>query len=493
MPQLRSSKPWEGRQRKMAQANVDLGLNTAAFTAGLNEAERRSQSFEGRIAGLFRRSPLQRAERAFGELGANLASGNVAQGLASFVGRITGFGLVTGAVVGAAIGVFQKFRGEITETTKAATELDKALAISGYASSAAQVEKSIEAISASIDAVSKKSGGIGATLFGKIAPRFKQGLKDELDAALAQFAELEAKRPRLEARRIGVKAEALMGSEREAELAATRLDTEEQIASIRARQTQESEKAMESLGKADPAKRQAAMDAIRKSAEASILNTQAAEALEIQKIGQKYDLKMRELEIDKSIEAQGLLGISADDQKISKLQQELALIQSQLGPNSAITLEKRKQLELAQVKAKAELQAALNARGPQNNPPIGIAGGTPQGFYDPNTGEFRNDLRPQETANLRAGQAAAAAALRGDQAQYSSDMREWQARYADYMRGADYYEPAQLKKPQPPAGYDVNPVTGEVIKRAQMGDKTQLTKEEFQSAMDAVMQKYWGN
>lgn len=346
----------------MAQATVDLGLNTAAFTAGLNEAGQKAQTFEGRIAGLFRRSPLQRAERAFGELGANLATGNVAQGLASFIGRFTGFGLVAGAVVGAAIGVFQKFRGQITETTKAANELDKALAISGYATSAPQVEKSIEAISTAVDTLSQKSKGIGAKAFGIISPGFKKGLEEELNAALAQFAELEAKRPRAEAARTGIQAEALMGSEREAEKAAVRLDLEEKIAAIRARQTQESDKALESLGKASPEQRMKALTAIQKSAEASILNEQAAAALVNQKIDDKYNLKEKELGIDKDIAEQALRGASTEDQKISKLQQELSLIQEQLSGAEKLTDENRKQLETSELKTRAELAATLRSK-----------------------------------------------------------------------------------------------------------------------------------
>lgn len=345
----------------MAQATIDLGLNTASFTAGLNEAERKSQSFEGRIAGLFRRSPLQRAERAFGELGANLATGNVAQGLASFVSRITGLGLITGAAVGAAIGVFQKFRGEITETTKAANELDKALAISGYATSAAQVGKSIDAISSSVDTLSKKSKGIGATAFGIISPGFKKGLKDEIDAALAQFSRLEAERPKAEGRQTAIQAEALMGSQREADLAAIRLDKEEKISDIRARQTIEADKALESLGKADPETRMKALTAIQKSAEASIFNVEAAAALQEQKAKDIYDLKEKELGIDKDIAEQALRGVDSEDQKISKLEQELALIQEQLSGSRALTTENRKQLETSEAKTQAELAAARAA------------------------------------------------------------------------------------------------------------------------------------
>lgn len=490
----------------MAQATIDLGLNTASFTAGLNEAERKSQSFEGRIAGLFRRSPLQRAERAFGELGANLATGNVAQGLASFVGRITGLGLITGAAVGAAIGVFQKFRGEITETTKAANELDKALAISGYATSAAQAGKSIDAISSSIDALSKKSKGIGATAFGIISPGFKKGLKDEIDAALAEFSRLEAQRPKAEARQTGIQAESLMGSQREADLAAIRLDKEEKIADIRARQTIEADKALESLGKADPETRMKALTAIQKSAEASIFNVEAAAALQEKKANDIYDLKSKELDIEKNIAAQALLEVSAEDQKISRLKQQLALIQEQLKA-AADRPERRKELETAQTKTKAQLDEALKARGVVVPP--SIEGSTPAGIYDPNLGGYRTAVRPQEQANLRNYQAEAADRLRSDYADYNAKMREYQANVADYLRGADYYSPEQLKHPNQPGGYSVDPLsgqlhgydidwkTGQYMPRSPGGGKaegeTTLTKEEFQAAMDAVMGKYWGN
>ena len=483
----------------MAQATVDLGLNTAAFTAGLNEAERRSQSFEGRIAGLFKRSPTQRAERAFTELATQLTSGNVAQAVAGFAARLTGIGgLFAGVAIGAAVGLFQKFRGEIEATDKAAKALGVELATLGGTRGPEEVAAKFKAISGSLDALTEKAkstGNVLANFLDKyVNPVLGTGSRgrgaaqaSEIEAGAKAMGKLLTDQARAEEAIAKSKVTALTVSQRDAQI-------EEVLASAAQKRSQIEEEATKFkldlfTRKVAPKVRdpliQASEEAAKKRKAAVITEAEA----EIDAINETARIKEKQLQIDQNIAAQALLGISTEDQKISKLKQQLALLESQLQITTAI--DKRQQIETSITQLKQQLSETQKARGPVTRAPIGIAA-APQGIYDPNTGEFRQILRPQEQANIRAGQAAAMASLRADQMQYQSDLRGWQARYEDYLRGADYYTPAQLKKPLPPPGYDVDPTTGQVVPRPQEGDITRMTKEELQSAMDAVLGKYLG-
>src|SRR4030095_10571899 len=103
----------------MAQATVNLNLNAASFEAGLNQAQRRAQSFESQVAGFFKRDPTQRAQRAFTALATGLSTGSVAAGVQTFAASLSGLSLVAGVAIGTAIGVFEKFRDEIAATDQA--------------------------------------------------------------------------------------------------------------------------------------------------------------------------------------------------------------------------------------------------------------------------------------------------------------------------------------------------------------------------------------
>lgn len=501
---------------------VELDLGNEGFVRGLNEAERRSRGFEQQLSSLFRRSPLARAERAFSELATDLSTGNVAQAVGNFATRITGLGLGVGIAVGAAIGIFQRFAATVKESDLAVAalnaQIDKPHDVTsglGVAGIAAELQKTVQltdqliakstTFGARLKAAFSQSGivgGLGAFITGG---RLDFGTGDVGAAGSAQL-KTRQDLANTESDIADIREKALIGSEKEATVA----DISEKAAEKKAavlNETLDLQNAISLKLKEDAENRAFGKAGLSPSEIKRLEDTRAhlgdadaqrlanidkIAALEKISAANRIDDKQRQLEIERSISAQALLGISDEDQKISRLKQELALLERQLGPARMMSDTLRQQLQFSLAKTKAELDAALKARGPVTRPPIGIAGETPQGIYDPNTGEFRNILRPQEMANLRGGQTAAEAALRGDQSQYESDLREWQSRYADYLRGADYYKPAQLKRPEPPAGYDIDPATGQIRKRAQEGDKTKMTKEEFQSALDAVMGKYWG-
>src|SRR4030095_12467506 len=100
----------------MATAKVNLGLSNQDFVNGLNEATNKARGFESTIQGLFRRSPTQRAERAFAELASNLSTGNVAQGIGEFATRLTGIGgLFAGAAIADGVAIFARLASSIKD------------------------------------------------------------------------------------------------------------------------------------------------------------------------------------------------------------------------------------------------------------------------------------------------------------------------------------------------------------------------------------------
>lgn len=349
----------------MAQATVDLGLNTAAFTAGLGEAERKAQSFEGRIAGFFKRDPTQRAERAFSDLAVNLSTGNVAQGIAGFAAKLTGLGLAAGIGVGAAVALFQRFKGQIDETSKSTEALfgqlsrplatQAALGIEGIQAQIGILDKSITDISEKRRTLGSRIGEAFERLRIKPVPADIRGAPETFEIETVRQTRsqeaIESGLKRIHALRladveaakalVNVHALAVQFSEKEAALEKNRIDAEQKRAALRLK-----------FG-GDP--REAA------NLHAELVNISRDEKLSADEIERKAALKDRELEIDKDIAAQALRGVSTEEQKISRLQQELALIQDQLKGAESLTAENRKQLETSQAKTLAELAAARAA------------------------------------------------------------------------------------------------------------------------------------
>src|SRR4051794_24376647 len=96
----------------VARLESTLAFNDIAFTQGIERAEKRAQTFSGRVEGtfqnLFKRTPGRRAERAIGNLLGDISTGNAAQGIAQFAGRLTGLGLAAGVGIGVAVELFSK-------------------------------------------------------------------------------------------------------------------------------------------------------------------------------------------------------------------------------------------------------------------------------------------------------------------------------------------------------------------------------------------------
>lgn len=348
----------------MASASFDLGLNTSGFDAGLQGARRKAEGFEAQISGLFKRSPLHRAEQAFGDFAANLATGNVAQAVAGLVRRFSGLGLVIGTTIGAGALIWQKFKGQLDATAKAAaavnTELAKPLAF--------QSNLGVEGITAQIATLDKALTDL-AEKRRSLASRIQEaGVK----GAPETFNETAFFRGELQPPAIRTTAEETAQERGQKRIHALRLadvEAETALVNIHALSTQFSEKeAALEKNRIDAAQKRAALQLKfgRDPREAAnlhkeLLNINRDEKLTADEIERKDALKAKELDIEKDIAGQALRGVSTEDQKVSKLEQELSLIQEQLSGSQALTQENRKQLETSQAKTQAELAAARAA------------------------------------------------------------------------------------------------------------------------------------
>lgn len=348
----------------MAQATIDLGLNTASFTAGLNEAERKSQSFEGRVAGLFKRSPLQRAERAFSEFAVNLSTGNVAQGVAGFAAKLSGLGLAAGVGIGAAVGFFLKLKGQLDATAKSLAavnaELAKPLEI--------QSQLGVEGITAQITALDKALTDLAEkrkSLASRIQAAGVRGAPETFD----EMAFFRGERQPPTIRTTEEETAQERGQKRIHALRLADVEAEKSLVNIHALSTQFSEKeAALEKNRIEAEQKRAALrlkfgadPREAKNLHDELLNISRDEKLSADEIERKAALKQKELDIDKDIAALALRGVSTEDQKVSKLERELALIQEQLSGAEKLTTENRKQLETSEAKTQAELAAARAA------------------------------------------------------------------------------------------------------------------------------------
>lgn len=113
---------------QVARLESTLAFNDVQFTQGIERAEKRSQTFAAKVEknfiGIFKRDPSQRAENAVSNLIGDITSGNTAQGLAQFAGRISGLGIIAGVGIGAAIDIFDKLRSSVLEVREAHDQLN---------------------------------------------------------------------------------------------------------------------------------------------------------------------------------------------------------------------------------------------------------------------------------------------------------------------------------------------------------------------------------
>lgn len=115
----------------MAEGTFVLTANVSGFEQGLNQAQRRAQGFEESVGGLFRRSPFQRAETALADFTAQLSAGNLGGAISSLLTRISAFGVLASAGIGAAIIGAQKLKHAIDESDASAKKLTLDMATMG--------------------------------------------------------------------------------------------------------------------------------------------------------------------------------------------------------------------------------------------------------------------------------------------------------------------------------------------------------------------------
>lgn len=138
---------------RTARLETQITGDDGPFTRTIERAEKRAATFSQRVernfVGIFKRDPSQRAENAVSNLIGDITSGNTAQGLAQFAGRISSLGIIAGVGIGAAIDIFGKLRTSVLEVREAHDQLD------------AQMSKplnltSIQGLGAAIDNLIKK-------------------------------------------------------------------------------------------------------------------------------------------------------------------------------------------------------------------------------------------------------------------------------------------------------------------------------------------------
>lgn len=107
----------------VARLESFLGWNDAEFLKGIERSEKRAARFSDKVdkslTSVFKRDPGQRAENAIGNLISGISSGNATQGIAQFAGAISGFSVVAGVGIGAAIELFDRLYTSVKEVRAA--------------------------------------------------------------------------------------------------------------------------------------------------------------------------------------------------------------------------------------------------------------------------------------------------------------------------------------------------------------------------------------
>lgn len=194
---------------QVARLEAKLAFNDAEFTQGIERAEKRAQTFGGRVEGtfqnLFKRTPGRRAERAIGNLLGDISTGNAAQGIAQFAGRLTGLGLAAGVGIGVAVELFSKLHESVVEVRKAHEELDRQMAKPVNLTSIEGLGKAIENLQEKqktfthgfvniLSDIAHQKGALGLLDLGKTG----MSEQEEISAAIAKRQAAERLRGRTE-------------------------------------------------------------------------------------------------------------------------------------------------------------------------------------------------------------------------------------------------------------------------------------------------------
>jgi hypothetical protein len=236
-----------------------FGWDNAPFVQGMAEAERVASrgagNIQGKIAGIFKRGPNVRAERAFSGLFERVAAGDIAGGIEQISNRMTGLGLIAGVAVAAGVAVFVKFKQEIDATKQAHAALQEemlkrpvSLVASMSSEGMAQALETRQKLAADLRKKQESSFGsevwAGLTTTGRTLP-FMGGVEKseqerirtqmDLNKAGMETKAIEMAQTDLLERQIQIKRMALTGDERGAKVAEIVLETQEQISALQSK------------------------------------------------------------------------------------------------------------------------------------------------------------------------------------------------------------------------------------------------------------------
>jgi hypothetical protein len=225
-----------------AVLDTKIGGDNVEFNRSIEQAEKRAESFTGKVESLFRRTGSIRAERSIDVFAQRLAQGDIVGGLESIASRMTGLGFGAAVAFGAGSAVLTKFAADITASEEATKSLGKELSIlqrTPAGLSEELITKGIGNLNHQIDDAIKKSKGIGNSFAQTIrslegdsesGPKF-QALEKIAESIRERRRQLQlaadAEEDTVNIRRIGVEVSA-----NQARLLESQLKTSQKIAEI---------------------------------------------------------------------------------------------------------------------------------------------------------------------------------------------------------------------------------------------------------------------
>lgn len=496
-----------------ARLETVLTGDDTPFVQAIQRAEQRAQTFAGRVhaalGSAFKRTPDLRAERALSGFTANLASGDIQGALLGVTERLSGLGLAAGVGVGAAVAIFAKAQEQFDAMAKSVDKLklDLARPLSLQAALGTEgINKEIETTTKDLGDLFEKRKGVfpslreGAGLFeglhdvsrgglqamksGVLAPA--KDLTPELTAtfsAMKRLRDLSTARANAELRIADIGRINLEVSERQATFAKIAEEHDARRAKIildrgLTKPGRQSVDFFKSLAAEEQTTRTA-----KKTTKQQFDLQENKEKGDTKTFNQLLDQKEDEAKVEGKILELKKQGLTSEEATTAETRLRIDLLRSELGGTSSLS---------GRQSIQNKITALKQSLPPDLRPPIGISGEQSLGIHDPMTGEWRHELRPQEQANLRAGQMEADARLRGDQLKYGNDLSAWQERSGNYMRGWDQYSKEDLIKPTPPSGYDIDVGTGKVTPRESAPRSGEVAKPMTKEEFDSIMNKYFG-
>jgi hypothetical protein len=353
----------------MAQATVNLNLNAASFEAGLNQAQRRAQSFETQVAGFFKRDPTHRAERAFSALATGLSTGSVAAGVSTFAASLSGLGLLAGVAIGTAIGVFEKFRGEIAATDQATRKLGNQLALLGGTGGPEKLEAQFESVLATTEDLIQKSATMGNRLSNFLDKTINPLLgtssrgrgadqSNLITAGLQAAGKLLSQRADAEEGILNIQRESLSVSSSQAKLSELELRNEIKKNAILEEGKKLKLEAFEAVSKGQLKPEQ--RDNLIREIEATTKRRLAISDIETQQLetAENEKARIRATGLAMALEEANIekAGAAVGDQKINQLKNQLELLNLQLTATKNLTAEEKASLQVQVAKTQAQLR-----------------------------------------------------------------------------------------------------------------------------------------